>query len=122
MIVIPFFLSDSYQPPDQPPGLGIETDRRLVHEDHLGTVHQAARDQESPPHAAGEMLDSRVLLLPEPDEPKQFFDSRAPVLGCHPVEPPVVFEVFSAGKVDVEVQHLRDDADGPLYTLASRIT
>src|SRR5574341_1731617 len=109
---VPFERSD--QAPDHPACLRIQPHRRFVHEYDLGPVQEPPCDQEPPAHAAGEMIDGRVFLVPEPDEAEQFLGPRLTVRSPHFVEPAVVLKVLRAGKVDVEVQHLRHHPDRPL--------
>ena len=53
--------------PDRPARLRVESDRRLVEEQHAGGMHQAAGDLEASAHAARERAHDRVLAIPQPD-------------------------------------------------------
>ena len=50
--------------PELVAGLRVQAERGLVEEDDLGRVQQAARDFQTPPHAAGELLDLILAAIP----------------------------------------------------------
>ena len=56
---------------DDPRGLRIESDHRLVDDDHLGPVHERARDDELLPHAVAVALDELVALVLEIEQRQQ---------------------------------------------------
>ena len=56
---------------------GVDADRRLVEEDHLGLVHERAREREPAAHAAGELQRGRPLPIAQLDEVEHAVDRRA---------------------------------------------
>ena len=57
--------------------LRVEADRRLVEQHEARPVHERARDQQPPPHAAGELVDARVAAVAELRDLERALD-RAP--------------------------------------------
>ena len=101
--------------PEQPvpqhvPRLRVEAGGRLVEQQHLGVVHEAARDGEPALHPAGQRLDPVVAPLGELGELEQLVGPRAHLVAGEPEEPPVDPEVLLDGEVLVEDVALRADA------------
>ena len=97
--------------PELVPALGVEAEGRLVEEDDLRRVQEAARDLEPPSHAAGELLHQRVAAIPELEEPQQPLAALEPDLAGHVVEQRVHLHVLPRGQVAVEARILEDDAE-----------
>src|SRR5258708_235291 len=53
-------------------GLGIQTHHGLVHHDHLGSVHEGARDDELLPHPVAVALNQLVAPILEVEQSHQF--------------------------------------------------
>ena len=110
---------------DQRPELGadlrVEADRRLVEQDQLRLVDEAAGEQEAPAHAAGELVDGVVAAVVQPREVERAVDGGGDVRD--PVEAREDREVVLDRDVDVEVVELRHDAHlGPgLLRLAGQL-
>ena len=88
--------------------LGIEADGGLVEQQQRRVVREPAREQQTPAHAAGELVD-RVAAAPlEPGQGQAAVHRGAHVL--HPVEPREHREVVLHRHVHVEVVELRHHA------------
>ena len=70
-----FFVEFLHLRPELVARLRVEAERRLVEKDDFGRVEQAARDFQTPPHAAGELLDRIVAAVPELEQLQQAFDA-----------------------------------------------
>ena len=94
------------------PGLRVETDRRLVEEQHPRRVHQPAGDLQPAAHAAGVRLHAWLAALPEPDhlEDLRMRASVHVALGM-PVQLGVEAQVLLGGEVHVERGVLEDEPD-----------
>ena len=90
---------------------GIEAGGRLVEEEDLRAVHQAARDLQTAPHAAGERLGLRVAPL-RADRPWSSSSSmlRLRSSARHAVELGVDVQVLFDGQIDVAGHRLRNHA------------
>ena len=75
MRVTPLLLEAVQPVPQDVAGLWIEAGRRLVEDQHVGLVDQAASDREPSFHPARECVDLRLALLGELDEIEEFFDA-----------------------------------------------
>ena len=97
---------------DQRPELGadlrVEADGRLVEQDQLRVVDEAAGEQQAAAHAAGELVDRVAAAVAQAGEVERAVDRGADV--GDPVEARVDGEVVLDGDVDVEVVELGDDA------------
>ncbi len=97
---------------DQRPELGadlrVEADGRLVEQDQLRFVDEAAGEQQAAAHPAGELVDGVAAALAQAGQVERPVDRGADV--GHPVEAGEDGEVVFDGDVDVEVVELRDDA------------
>ena len=97
---------------DQGPELGadlrVEADCRLVEQDQLRFVDEAAGQQQAPAHPAGELVDRVRAAVAQAGEVERAVDGGADVVD--PVEPREDSEVVLDGDVDVEVVELGDDA------------
>src|SRR5438067_5806376 len=69
------------QRPQLLPDLRIEPDRRLVEQHEPRPVDEGARDQQAPPHAAGELVDARVAPVDELRHAERALD-RGPPFGA----------------------------------------
>ena len=97
---------------DQRPELGadlrVEADGRLVEEDELRVVDEAAGQQQAAAHPAGELVDGVFAAVAQPRQVERRVDRGGDVLD--PVEAGEDREVVLDGDVDVEVVELGDDA------------
>ena len=97
---------------DQGPELGadlrVEPDGRLVEQDQLRLVDEAAGEQQAAAHPAGELVDGVAAAVAQAGQVEAAVDRGADVLD--PVEAGVDGEVVLDGDVDVEVVELGDDA------------
>ena len=59
--------------------LRVEADGRLVEQHEPRPVHERARDQQAPPHAAGELVDARVAPVDELRHLERPLDRRVPL-------------------------------------------
>src|SRR3954454_22659720 len=73
-------------------------------------MHEAARDLESPPHAAGVSHHLRVSAVPKPNHLEDLAHARIDEIALHAVELRMHLEVLCAGQVAVERRVLKDQA------------
>ena len=90
--------------------LRVEADGRLVEQHEPRPVHERARDQQPPAHAARELVDARVAPVDEVRELERALDRRAPLGRGDPVEVREDEQVLLDGQRHVEVVELRHDA------------
>ena len=110
--------------PERAAARDIEPGRRLIEEQHLGSVHQAAHDLELAAHAAGERPHRLLDLVRDPEQLREALHLLA-VRGGHeavarrvrvePVQDRVEPDVLLRGEVHVEAGALEDDPDDPPY-------
>jgi hypothetical protein len=97
--------------PDRRPGLRVQANRRLVEEQHVRRVQQAAGDLQSPLHTARVGADQAVLAVPQAhhvhDLPHPGRHGRA----GHPVELGMEAQVLLGGQVSVQGGVLEDQPD-----------
>jgi hypothetical protein len=93
--------------PQDVPRLRVQPGRRLVEEQHLGVVDQAAGDRQAPLHPSGQRLDPVVAALGELREVQQGGGSLAHLGAGEPEEPAVHVQVVLDGEVLVEDVLLR---------------
>ena len=102
------------QPVDQRPQLlahlRVEPDGRLVEQDQPRLVHEPARDQQPPAHAARELVDLRVAAVGQVGDRRARARPPPPLRARHAVEVREHEQVLLDGQLDVEVVELRDDA------------
>ena len=91
--------------------LRIEPDGRLVEEHEPGPVDERARDQQPPPHPAGELVDAGVAPVDELRQLERALDRIAPLGAADPVEVREDEQVLLDRERDVEVVELRRDAE-----------
>ena len=91
--------------------LGVQPDGRLVEQHEPGAVDESTRDQQAPPHAAGELVDAAVSAIDELGHLQRPLDG-VPALGASdPVQVREDEEVLLDRQRDVEVVELRRDAE-----------
>src|SRR6185503_13888616 len=111
--------------PQRAAGGDIEPGGRLVEEQDLRIVQQAAHDLELPSHTAGERLDRLVDVARDPQQARELLDLRS-IAARHeriggrvrkdPVENRVKANVFLGGQVLIEARPLEDDPDLPTHS------
>src|SRR6266513_1331948 len=82
--------------PDVLPRLGVEPERRLVQEQDLRMMEDAARDLEAPLHAAGERLHQGVRAVRELDDGEELVDALTAQRPRHAVDATVQLEVLTS--------------------------
>ena len=97
--------------PDLVARLWIETERRLVEEQHLRVVQDAARDLQPPPHPAGVGEHRGVGAVGQLDDRQGVVDALLARRRGQTVEVGVEVEVLAAGELTVERRVLEDQAD-----------
>src|SRR5580704_3673756 len=97
--------------PDGHPGLRVESDRRLIEEQHPGRVQQAARDLQPALHAAGVGGDHAAPPVPQPDHLEHLTQPRRERRLGHAVEVRVEAQVLLPGQVAVQGGVLEHQAD-----------
>ncbi len=90
--------------------LRVEADGRLVQQHEPRPVHEAARDQQPPAHAAAELVDLRVAPVGEVGDLERALDRRLALAARDPVEVREHEQVLLDGQRHVEVVELRDHA------------
>ena len=98
------------QRPELLPHLRIETDRRLIEKDEPGLMHERTCDQQTPPHAAGELVDARVAAVDELGHLERPLDRRTALGAADPVEVREHEQVLLDRERDVEIVELRHDS------------
>src|SRR6267378_3562802 len=94
-------------------GGGVEAARRLVEQEHAGTLDQGARDPQSLVHAAGKLHDQRVALLFETGIAKNVFDPRRSLTPRDFVEGGKEIKVLRSGETR-EKRAFRGNGDADL--------
>src|SRR5438034_3521406 len=92
-------------------GLRIETHHRLVHDDHLGTMHERARDDEFLPHAVAVALDQLLTPLLEVEQREQLPGTVLDVRTFLVVESCHETEKLDPGELLVYERAIRDEAE-----------
>ncbi len=90
--------------------LRVEADGRLVEQHEPRLVHEPARDQQPPAHAAGELVDLRVAAVAQVGDLQRALDRGFAVRAIDPVEVREDEQVLLDGQRHVEVVELRHDA------------
>lgn len=94
-------------------GDGVDTDGRLVEEEHLGAVEQTAGDVEALPHAARVALDALLLPAQEADQVEEFGDAALLLAGGDAVQLGEVAEVVECGEPVVQAPVAAEDVPDP---------
>ena len=90
--------------------LRVEADGRLVEQHEPRPVHERARDQQPPAHAARELVRARVAAVGELRDLERALDRRLALAARDPVEVREHAQVLLDGQRRVEVVELRHDA------------
>jgi hypothetical protein len=99
------------QRPELLADLRVEPDGRLVQEDEPGPVDERPRDQEPPPHPAGELVDPCAAPVDELRQLERVLDRVLPLRASDSVEMREDEQVLLDRERDVEVVELRRDAE-----------
>ena len=106
------FLAQRFeQVPHGAAALRVESDSRLVEEQHVGRMNQAARDFEPPAHPARVSRDEIVGALGQPDHVQQAMSAFAALAARQAEELAVNVDVLPSGEIEIGGERLRDDAD-----------
>ena len=121
---MPSSRSASMQRPQLLAHLRVQADGRLVEQHEARAVHERARDEQAPPHAAGQLVDLRGPALGEVGDLERPLDGGVALAAGHAVEVGEDEEVLLDGERHVEVVELRHDAAlraGDLGLLRQRV-
>ena len=101
------------QLPELPARQRIDAGRRLIEDQEIGIVDEAAAKTKLLAHAAGELLRQAIAEGRKPGAVQQFGDSRVPLRGRLPEQPAEKLDVLADSEVGVEVlaQALRHVGD-----------
>ena len=99
------------QIPHGAPALRVESDSRLVEEQHLGRMDEPARDLQPPAHPARVSLHEIVGALGQAHHVDQVLRPLAPHAPAEIVEAAVDVDILPSGEVEVGGQRLRNHAD-----------
>ena len=99
-------------PPDVPPGLGVQAQRRLVQKEDVRMVHQPPGDLKPPLHPARVVLHQYIRFLGQVHQLQDLGDPRLAGLSVHPVHPAVKVQVLPARELAIDGGVLEDDPDG----------
>ena len=99
------------QIPHRTPALRVKSDGRLVEEQHLGRMDEAARDLQPPAHPARIGLHEIVGALGQAHHVDQVLRPLTPHAPAEIVEAAVDVDVLPSGEVEVGGQRLRNHAD-----------
>ena len=106
------FLAQRFeQVPHGAAALRVESDSRLVEEQHVGRMNQAARDFEPAAHPARVSRDQIVGALGQPDHVQQAMSAFAALAARQAEELAVDIDVLPSGEIEIRGERLRDDAD-----------
>ena len=97
--------------------LGVETDGRLVEEQHARMMNECPHDEQAALHAAREAAHAVVFHIFELDIVQQLMDARFALAASHVVQTRVELHVLPDREVLVEIDMLRHDADQALDVL-----
>ena len=93
--------------------VGIQPDRRLVQDEHLGIVHDRVRQPHPLPHALGELTDRPVHEFREPAPLRHAFDRRHTLRITHTTQFAAEIQKLAHPLLGVERCVLRQVADTP---------
>ena len=96
---------------DLVPALRIDRDGRLIQNDELRLMRDAAGDIQTPEQTAGELLRAEFQKVLQPDKLHGFFDILLPLFLVADVQPAEVVDVFVDGQFVKHCDVLHDDAD-----------
>src|SRR5665647_1099850 len=97
--------------PERQPALRVQTGRRLVEEEDVRAMGDAARDHEALGHAAGQRVHARLGAVGQAELLQQLVGASAGVAGARAEIPAVVVQILRDGQAAVEGVGLRHDAD-----------
>jgi hypothetical protein len=97
--------------PHRGTGLGVETRRRLVEEEHLGAVHEPEAHVEPALHAARVAAHDPVGGLGDAEEVEQVLDAVSQPRARHPLHAALQHQVLAARGIPIDARALRHVAD-----------
>ena len=97
--------------PELVAALGVEAEGRLIEEENLGNLEEAAGDFQAAFHAAGKGFDEAVAAVPELEKFEQLFGAFGAETAGDAVEDAVNVHVFAGGEFVVETGILEYDAE-----------
>ena len=103
--------------PDVRPSLRIEAGRRLVEEQDLGSMDEAARHVELALHPARPGPDDPIGGLGQAEPREQLVDAMSELGPAHPVEVALEEEVLAPGRVRIDGAVLADHPDEPAHAV-----